>query len=430
MGWWVVKRSVLWVPVLLSAFASSALAADFSVRGKIGESLSGSDNYFLIKEPLGSTYKTLTAGNLDFLARTPDTRLLLDTNFSYFDYFGSGAANTSPQSGTPAAVRFQIDRTTELDKYNFAATWHRADVATTQLLESGIVTSQGFLDSYKIEGGVEHDLSRTDSIGIKANATDVTFTNSTRVPYLDIGTEVFWKHLIDPTTKLTTTAGFNWYDANDPGNSQRLFWQIVADLEKQVSQRLKFNASVGGASVNTYQKNALPVGAPPAQFQSGASSSWLARILITYKLFERMRILLSAGESLVPTTYGAIQQITSVGMAVKYDINPLSDLSFFTQFAHNDFSSDFNGNGSGPEDLFSVGVGYRYRLARDWSTDLSYRYRQRNNSSGFANANIVQFGLNYDFTLVGNPNAWDERDAERQRARDRRRSVQAFPGLL
>jgi opacity protein-like surface antigen len=406
--------------VLLGAFASGALAADYSVKGHIGQFLSGSDNYFLVNKPLGSTFQTLTSANLDYIARTPDTRVLLDGHFSYFDYFGSGASQTSPESGTPADAIFRVDHTTELDKYNFAATWHHADVATTQLVESGLVTANGFLDSYRIDGGVEHELSRTDSIGITANATDVTFTNSTEVPYVDVGTRIFWKHLIDPTTILTTSASFNWYDGNDAGNSQRLFWQIVATLEKQVSRRLTFFGAIGGALANTYQNN--PTVATSAQFQPGATSSWLANIGITYQLLKNTRILLTAGEALVPTTYGPIQQIASVGLVLNYDINPLSSLSFSTHFAHNDFN-----NGLSTQDLFSVGAGYRYRLSRDWSTNLSYSYRQRNNGPGVADSNTVWFGINYDFTLVGNPAAPDERLAEKERTRDRQRSVQAFP---
>jgi hypothetical protein len=419
-----VKKSALCASVVLGAFVSGALAADYSVKGHIGESLSGSDNYFLTNRPLGSTFKTLTAGNLNFLARTPDTRLLLDANFSYFDYFGSGAANTSPKDGTPAGAIFRVDHTTDLDKYNFSATWHHADVATTQLRESGIVTAQGFLDSYRVDGGVERDLSRTDSIGLTASATDVTFTNSTETPYLDFGASAFWNHQVNPTTDLTTSASFNWFDANDPGNSQRLYWQVVAALRKKVSERLTFNGSVGGAFSNTYQTTALPFGATSAQFQPGATSGWQANIGITYQLLKRMRILFTAGEALVPTTYGPIQKIASVGMVLNYDIDRLSNVSFYTHFAHNAF------NGISPENLFSVGVGYQRRLARDWSANLSYSYHQRDNASGFASANTVLFGLKYDFTLVGNPAAPDEREAERQRARERQRAVQAFPDLL
>ena len=75
--------------------ASSAFAADVSIKGGATEALEASNNYFLINTPSGPTIKSLTAGTLDILARTPTTNFLLDTNYSYYKYFGPGAADTS-----------------------------------------------------------------------------------------------------------------------------------------------------------------------------------------------------------------------------------------------------------------------------------------------------------------------------------------------
>ena len=130
----------------MGGFATGALAADVSIKGSLSETVEGSNNYFLLNAPLGSTFRSSSTANLDFLAQMPDTRYLLNTNFTYYKYFGSGAADTVPTSGTPAGTTFTIDHTTELNKYNFAASWQRADVSTTQLTESGITTARGFLE--------------------------------------------------------------------------------------------------------------------------------------------------------------------------------------------------------------------------------------------------------------------------------------------
>src|ERR1019366_277823 len=128
----------------LGVVASGAFAADVSIKGNVSETVDASNNYFLTDTPSGSTVRSLTAGTLDILARTSTTQYLLDTNYSYYKYFGPGAADSGGLTwGTPASATFRIDHTTELAKYNIAASWSRTDAATTQLTQSGTATAHG-----------------------------------------------------------------------------------------------------------------------------------------------------------------------------------------------------------------------------------------------------------------------------------------------
>lgn len=415
-----MKRLVVAVCLSSGVATSGALASDYSVKGSIGETLTGSDNYFLLKSPAGTTFQSLTAGTLNFLRRTPDTRLLLDTNFSVYDYFGSGASDTSPRVGTPAGARFQADHTTEINKYTFAASWYRDDLATTQLRETGVVTTRGLLDAYSASGGVTHDVSRTDAIGLSAQGRTVTFTGSTQSPYKDVSTALNWSHIFDPTTSLNTSASVDWFDADDPANSRRLFWQIVTSLQTQLTRRLSFNGSIGGGFSNTYQNALAPT---TTQFQRGTTGSVQAYAGLSYQLLKTTSVSLTAGHAIVPTTFGPIETISTVGISLRHNINDVSSLSFATQFAYTDFAGVSS-------NLFSAQVAYGYALTRQLRSSLSYTYRQRDDSTGFANSSTVLLGLNYDFSLYGNPTALDERAAEVERARLRQRAVQAFPGLL
>ena len=134
-----------------------------SIKGSASETLEASNNYFLINSPAGVTIKSLTAGTLDLLARTPTTNFLLDTNYSYYKYFGPGAADTSLTSGTPASATFSVDHTEQLTKYNAAASWSRSDVATTNLAQTGTAFGRGSIDTLSVNGGITHDLNRIDS---------------------------------------------------------------------------------------------------------------------------------------------------------------------------------------------------------------------------------------------------------------------------
>ncbi|HET7911361.1 MAG TPA: hypothetical protein VFL49_04990, partial [Pseudolabrys sp.] len=176
------------VCVGLGVAASGASAADVNIRGHVGETLEGSDNYFLSNAPLGSTFRSLTALNLDVLARTPGWRYLLSNNVSYYNYFGDGAGQTSPKSGFPVYELFRVDHTTDLARYYATASWTRADVASTQLRESGVVTGTGTIDTLRAGGGVTYDISRIDSISWTGQVSHTSFSNSTQTPYNDYAT--------------------------------------------------------------------------------------------------------------------------------------------------------------------------------------------------------------------------------------------------
>src|SRR6185295_11628813 len=121
------------------------------------------DNYFLINSPSGPTIKSLTAGTLDVLAQTPTTNYFLETNYSYYNYYGPGASDTAQKWGAPMNARFNVDHTEPLTKYNATVSWTRSDAVTTNLAQTGIAAGRGSIDTYTASGGLTHDLNRTDS---------------------------------------------------------------------------------------------------------------------------------------------------------------------------------------------------------------------------------------------------------------------------
>jgi len=422
--YFIVKKSVL-VALSLGAFASTAFAADVAIKGSLSETLDGSNNYFLLNSPSGTTFRSLSAVNLDVLARTPDTRLLLNTNLSYYNYFGAGAADTSPTAGVPLGTSFQLDHTTELDRYNFTMSWHRAPVATTQLAESGVVTTQGFLDTFRTSGSITHDVSRTDSLLWSVQAIKTTFTGSTQTPYVDLSSTGGWIHQFDPRNTLTTTVTLDWFNQDDTANSQRVFWQIMTSLRSQLSSRLTFIGSAGALSSNSYQRNPQPIISPTSFQQGGVTEGVLASAGFTYQLLKSTTVSLTAAQSIVPTTLGPLQKISTVGSTLNYTVNSWSNLSFSAQFAH---ISD-NAFIGGASDLFSAQVSYGYRLARDWRTNVSYTYRVRDDVTGMASSSTILASLTYDFSLMGNPTAFDQAEQERAMRRAQRAVGEAFPNF-
>ena len=388
-----MARTILLVFLGLGVLVSGAFAADFSIKGNVSQTFDGGNNYFLSTTPLGSTLRSLTGGTLDFLAQTPTTRYLLDTNFSYYQYFGSGAAQTSPTSGMPASATFSVDHTTPLSKFNVATSWSRVDAATTQFAQSGVATGRGSIDTYNISGGVTHDLSRIDTISWTSNVATVSYTDPTQNPYLDFTTVASWKRNLNPITTLTNSVSFDWFSMDNTAKSERLFWKLMTGVQSKLSSRLAFNGDVGVIFVNSYQKNPQatapsgPPGVAPFVPQVGTANSIVADIMLTYDLLKNVTVSLTAAQAVFPTIYGQLQKSDTVGLGINYNINHLSNLAFSTQFSHL-FASSQNG----PSDFLSASVIYGYQLAREWRTSLSYTYLQSNNATGLQSNNAYGVG--------------------------------------
>ena len=431
-----MKTSVVMASLCLSALASGAFAADVSIKGNVSETVEASNNYFLSNTPSGYTIKSLSAINLDFMARTPTTRYLLDTNYSYYKYFGPGAADAGGLTwGTPASATFSIDHTTELAKYNIAASWTRADAAQTQLTQSGTVTAHGSINTYNVNGGVTRDLGRNDSISWTAQASTVSFTDPAQTPYVDVTSTIGWNHSLSQTTTLTNSVNFDWFSQDNSANSQRLMWRFMSGLQSQLSQLLTFNGNVGLVFSNAYQNgNAqspippippIPPGVTPFQLQVGAGHGWVGDVGLTYRLLKDTSVSLTAAQAIIPTFTGQLQQTESIGMSLIHTINQFSNLVFSTQYAQSSSPGQI-GQAVTALDSFSASVSYGYQLTREWRTNLSYTYRD---NVGLATSSTVLFALSRDFTVLGNPTAIDQAAQERARARVKQSVGQVFPGF-
>ena len=70
-----MKTSVVMTSLCLGVLASGAFAAEVSIKGNVSQTIDGSNNYFLSSTPSGYTIRSLSAINLDLMAKTPTTAI-------------------------------------------------------------------------------------------------------------------------------------------------------------------------------------------------------------------------------------------------------------------------------------------------------------------------------------------------------------------
>jgi len=418
-----VTRSVVAAIFCLGVLASGASAADVTITGNASQTIDGSDNYFLTQAPSGPTIRSLSALNLDFLARMPTTVYDLKTNYSYYHYYGPGASDTNPQKGAPLGAAFSVTHTADpLTKYNFATSWQRADITAAQLLESGTSTVHGSSDTYTANAGVTHDFSRTDSVSWSAQASTVSFSAPNQTPYVDVTTTGTWNHRLSGTTTLVNAVTLDYNAQDDPSGDRRLFWTATTGLQSQLTKRLTINGAIGMDFINAWQTNGAPsavaIPIPPAAptgfipLQPGAGHGWLGNIGLTYQLLKSTQVSLTAAQSTTPTILGSLQQSQTIGFNLAHTINSKSNLALSTQFSvitQSGNSSNLLDGSASPaaggttSDLFTASATYGYRLTRELRTSLSYTYTQvsgATGTSGLAKSNAVLVSLTRDFTIL------------------------------
>src|SRR5208337_4336211 len=152
---------VLLLCVVLAATARTALAADWSVKSSLSETLEANSNLYLIEAPKGVTFNSLSAFFLTLDARTKTSRFSINGDVSYYQYFGPGAADLPLQDFTQNGLSFQFEQTgnTAGDKLAVSASWRRQDIAASQFNDIAAVTARGESNTYSTSASLSRQLT-------------------------------------------------------------------------------------------------------------------------------------------------------------------------------------------------------------------------------------------------------------------------------
>jgi hypothetical protein len=431
-----VKRSVVATLLSLNAFASGAFAAEVSIKGSANETLTASDNLFFVHPSPGWAGQTLSSVNLDFLAATPTTRYDLNTDFSYYRYFGTGAQDANPKYFTPADAKFSIDHTTPLTKYNVFASWQHSDLATTVLQQTGTFAGSGTVDTYNAGGSIKRQLGARDFITWSAQVSTASFTDPTQIPYDDWTSKIAWNHTVAPATTLITSLNFDWLMMDNAADSQRLFWNPMFGVQSQLTKRLFVYADLGYGFVNGYQHGAqststtgVPIFGgsvstlPGFQPIVGSTSNWLADLNLNYQLSKDTTAALTATRAITPTIQGQLLGIETIGASLSHRINSVSNVQAFVQFSHTKQAVSQGGVDSSVTDSFTAAATYGYDLSREWHTNVTYSYTQ----SGQIQANTFILSLRRDFNVYGKPPVGEQKTQSELAQQNLTRAQQVVP---
>jgi len=401
-----VAKKLLFGVICLGLCTPGARALDWNIRSSLSESLEFNDNRRMAVNPPGNSYNSVSSLMFDARALTPTSVAGLVGNLRYLTFAGpgeEGSKNTLDKDAT-----FTFEKRAKLTTYNFITSWSQADAATIQLQETGVATVGGSVTTTTFGGGLRHELGPRDTIAWQTSYVSTEFTSPGSTPIASLTSTVDWTHRLSPITVLTPSLQFQRLNYDNAAQTEVTFWKATMGMNTELTKRLSFQAAAGGTLLSGEQNN-VGVSANSAVPTSGSVTGWLANAQLIYNPLATVRVVLTAAHTTAPNTFGQIKVSDTVGLYLSYDINTVSSLSLSGSVSQQSSAVERASAqaGSSATESLSASIAYSRRLAREWRTNLSYRYTQQSgnsigigNNNGDPRSNSVVFNITRDVTIL------------------------------
>ena len=354
-----------------------ARAGDWLVNSHIGETVEANDNIQQLPDSPGGAVGSITNFSLDAINETPTLRLGFGTDLGVSGFTGPGAQ--SSLDGFRGDVRGSIDKATKLTDYHLDGSWQLAPAAVSELTDSGILAANTTTSTFDANAGLKHQLNDLNALGWSISGTSVDFSNDNDglSPYNDLVMSESWIRNLSPITDFTAAVGTQWYQADNPTNTESWVQTLTGQIDTQLTGRLKVMGRAGGGVVHTTEQLVAPF--DPIDI-SDTAANFIAAAALVYDL-KNTTISANASHDFAPSSLGEVQDRTVVGFAVDHKINDWSGLLLTGQFFDQLPSTSAPGQSDSRQAVI-LSLAYSRNLMRDWDLLVSYRFVQQDEDTG------------------------------------------------
>jgi hypothetical protein len=370
---------------------------DWSVNASINETTELNNNQFLrsvLAAPTLGSYTTITA---NAVARTPTSRLNLDTDFTYNKYWGPGADPIinpiiNPTTSNNVSAHYETFGKDPANREYIDASWKRTNTQLGVLANLGLqTTAAGDIDTATLRGGIERNLSALDFVGLTARSSLNYFDpSSAGTQFLDTDLLATWKHRITGLATLLVSSEAEWLSYNNATQANLIILRNQAGIDITLSPLLSFRGNAGAAYLQASQQQG-PLGVSGAVVLPGSTGGILSNstsasavgfigdMSILYRILKSTTLTFTAYQNISPSIIGSLVENTGVAAGLSYLINQSSSLSLAASATRQTTFQVMN-------DFLSGSITYNRALAREWNSQISYRYLHRtaNTGSGIA----------------------------------------------
>lgn len=382
-----MKRACLAIPVCVGISASPVLAWDWTATTSLSETVELNSNQFLASKSPGPTIGSYSTISVDAQGRTPTSRLILNGDITYQKYWGPGAQGIPQtefrQDGIKA--RYEVTGKTPGDLTYGELSFRESSTALAVLSNLGFATTaQGFLDTWTARAGVERNLTNLDFATLSARSTYTTYDPpGGGTPFTDSSMIGTWRHRLGSNIALLGSSEIEWLTYNNLSSTEILISRSMAGLDATLSPVLNVRGMVGAAYVQASQKGGAPVSVLPLSTtaNSGGLADLIADVILTYRLLKNTTLTITANQTVGPSVIGSLIKTTSVGAVLTQLINSRSSLSLAGSATRQETT--------GSSDFYSASITYSYQLAKEWTSQVSYRHLHRTGAANGPGAALV-----------------------------------------
>jgi hypothetical protein len=367
-----VRTTAAAVSMFLCLMPPAAWAFDWSLRSTASETAELNDNLFLNPKPVGGTLGSYSTFTANAEARTATSKFDLDSSVNYSKFLGPGASVLPENQNLSYGFKGHYETTDKnsSDRNFIEASFNQSSTAFALLNQLGVITNTaGTLNTLNFGGGLDRSLSALDTISLFARST---ITNndpaSAGTAFTDTSASGSWSHRLGSLTTITASSEAERLDFDNAFGTNILILRNQGGFNTSLSPLLSFRGTWGAAYVQTDNSG-------PGAIQT-SNTGFITDMLLTYRALKNTTFTLAGFQTVGPTALGSLIKSSALRATVTQFINADSSLSF---------SADADQNSSTSTTEFaSASVSYNYRLAREWTANLSYRYIHSFGTTGLA----------------------------------------------
>jgi hypothetical protein len=401
---YLMSRAKSFIVVILCFGCHSVVhGAEWSINTAVKQDLSYDDNVFMTEDKEGSmAYKIIPV--LNFLHKTDVSEVKAYASYGTQYYEGVAGLNQDLQD-----YGVNGNYSTERATWVLASNFNVAPARNTAVQDSGIFASTAQKTSWSIAPSFSYKLTELDSLQLSPSYSETTYStnefSSNKNQNINLGWQRQW-------TKRYINVISVFYLHNEFGNSNQITGRNQVRINPGISGNGGTYDSYGVNFSNKYlwsekwelngvigvQQTASETSSFIGLVQKSSSVGFLTDSNISYK-GENLSAQLFLQRSLVPSSQGQLQDLSSVGLNINYKITERiwADFSSGYQLSKFEATSTRARNNTSRQNI-NLNPSINWNITRDWTLSGSYRYRiQLSENQDAVDSNLFMLSVNYNW---------------------------------
>ena len=374
--------------LLIVLWDGGALAAEWSVGGRVRERIAFDDNVRLVTEDEEAAIASITTLDVDVGARAPATVLNANIRLDKSVFIGADDLDSFDQH-LVADGEHSIQRVTLRANAGF----DRDTARTSEITDTGRTDVPAERIALTLGSGVAYLVSEVDGIRVFSNYSDVSFDTDELTDHTFYGAGVGWARLLTETTKLDSSVTASRFKTGPGSPVESTIYGAQIGITHAFSERLEIQIGAGVRHTSTDFVEA--VGGSLVS-RSRTATSFTTDSRVSYR-FDRTTLEGSYVRDVSPSGAGQLLTKNTVSLSLRQRATPVITFSFRGSYRKNESVNLGANSANNDRKFWSVTPGARWTFLPDWTASASYRYRsnQSGGSGRRAVSNAVRMAVTY-----------------------------------